>query len=135
MNKLFLIICLISMIFLCKFSAAFTQENPLSPRRIRTISGSFEDGLLEACAKIAQTGGCYPAYVSNIPDIEEHLNMLKKTCGNDTQLTETILTSIPKTFKEEAHASFPAKLLEHVKILSTKTHAELSKEFLDIPKS
>jgi hypothetical protein len=136
MNKIFLIICLISMIFLCSVTKAASQEhpNPSPSGRIRKISSSSEDGLLEACARIAQERGFYPAYLDDLPEIEGHLNALHKKCEKNEDLEKVILNFIFNEFKS-AESLLSSKMKETVKNLKDKTLDDLQKDFSSALKS
>jgi hypothetical protein len=136
MNKVILIISLIFMIFLCSVTKAASQEHPNSSPfgRIRKISGSSEEGLLEACARIAQERGFYPSYVADLPEIQLHLDALRVKCADNKELEKAILNFIFNGFKSDASQLSP-NLLKQVQHLNAKNLTDLQKEFLDISKS
>ena len=105
------------MFFLCSVTKAASQEHPNSSSgRIRKISGSSEEGLLEACARIAQERGFYPSYVADLPEIQLHLDSLEAKWADNKDLGKAALNFIFNAFKSDAsqHSSNLLKQVQHL---------------------
>lgn len=125
MNKLFLIICLISMIFLCALTQAASCDPP--PIVKRTIPCRYEESFIRTCATIAQSTGFYPTYLGNLGEMRKYLDALHKTCEENKELEGTALKSIADVCLEAPFS--PSTLLSQVKVMSEQDLLTLQKTF------